>query len=319
VLLQADLTAIAPGPLESEFGRELALLADVESTGGATVYRFSAASIRRALDAGYAAADIQALLAQRSHTPVPQPLQYLVDDVARRHGRLRVGAAGSYLRCDDDALLGEVLADRRAESLRLYRLAPTVAISPLAPERVAQRLRELGYAPGAESPDGGLLLRRPDARRTNARPRLARPRAEFAPPSTAMLAMAVRAIRGGDKAVTMTATMSKRAASDREPSSGVLPQSVASDTIATLHEAVAANRAVWIGYLNAQGQASSRIIEPLRLAGGYLTAFDHRHDEVRTFAVHRITGVAALESADGAPPDGAATDRAGTDVADEAI
>ena len=99
----------------------------------------------------------------------------------------------------------------------------------------------------------------------------------------------------------------------------MLPQSVASDTIATLHEAVAANRAVWIGYLNAQGQASSRIIEPLRLAGGYLTAFDHRHDEVRTFAVHRITGVAALESADGAPPDGAATDRAGTDVADEAI
>jgi predicted DNA-binding transcriptional regulator YafY len=51
---------------------------------------------------------------------------------------------------------------------------------------------------------------------------------------------------------------------------------------------------VWIGYLNAQGQASNRIIEPLRLAGGYLTAFDHRRDEVRTFAVHRITGVAEL-------------------------
>jgi hypothetical protein len=312
VLLQADLTAIAPGPLESEFGRELALLADVESTGGATVYRFSASSIRRALDAGYAASDIQALLAQRSRTPVPQPLQYLVDDVARRHGRLRVGAAGAYLRCDDDALLGEVLADRRAESLRLHRLAPTVAISPLAPDRVAQRLRELGYAPGAESPDGGLLLRRPDARRTNARPRLARPRAEFAPPSAAMLTMAVRAIRGGDKAATMT----KRAIGERAASSDVLPQSVASDTIATLHDAVAANRSVWIGYLNAQGQASSRVIEPLRLAGGYLTAFDHRHDEVRTFAVHRITGVATLESADDAPPD---VGPAAADATDEAI
>ena len=241
---------------------------------------------------------------------MPQPLQYLVDDVARRHGRLRVGAAGAYLRCDDDALLGEVLADRRAESLRLHRLAPTVAVSPLAPDRVAQRLRELGYAPGAESPDGGLLLRRPDARRTNARPRLARPRAEFAPPSPAMLTMAVRAIRGGDKAATMT----KRAAGKRPASSDVLPQSVASDTIATLHEAVAANRAVWIGYLNAQGQASSRIVEPLRLAGGYLTAFDHRHDEVRTFAVHRITGVATLESTDDAP-----SDLAGRDATDEAI
>jgi DNA-binding IscR family transcriptional regulator len=299
VLLQADLTAVAPGPLDSEFGRELALLADVESTGGATVYRFSASSIRRALDAGYAAADIQALLAQRSRTPVPQPLQYLVDDVARRHGRLRVGAAGAYLRCDDDALLGEVIADRRAENLRLHRIAPTVAISPLAPERVAQRLRELGYAPGAESPDGGLLLRRPDARRTNARPRLARPRAEFAPPSEAMLTMAVRAIRGGDKA----AAVAKRRVTAGQPSSDVLPHSVASDTLATLHEAVETNRAVWIGYLNAQGQASSRIVEPLRLAGGYLTAFDHRHDEVRTFAVHRITGVAAVDDTDSVPTD----------------
>jgi hypothetical protein len=211
---------------------------------------------------------------------------------------LRVGGAGAYLRCDDDALLGEVIADRRAESLRLHRVAPTVAISPLAPERVAQRLRELGYAPGAESPDGGLLLRRPDARRTNARPRLARPRAEFAPPSEAMLATAVRAIRGGDKAATATL----RAVGGDRKSSAVLPRSVASDTLAALHAAVDANRPVWIGYLNAQGQASSRIVEPLRLAGGYLTAFDHRHDEVRTFAVHRITGVATLDEG-AAPPD----------------
>lgn len=305
VLLQADLTAIAPGPLESEFGRELALLADVESTGGATVYRFSATSIRRALDAGYAASDIHDLLARRSRTPVPQPLRYLVDDVARRHGRLRVGAAGGYLRCDDEALLGEVLADRRAENLRLHRLAPTVAVTPLAPDRVAQRLRELGYAPGAESPDGGLLLRRPDVRRTNARARLARPRAEFGPPTATMLAMAVRAIRGGDKAASIAsrAANAKRAGA---ASSDVLPQSVASDTLATLHEAVAANHPVWIGYLNAQGQASSRIVEPLRLAGGYLTAFDHRHDEVRTFAVHRITGVATVHER----PDPGTTDEA---------
>ena len=39
VLLQADLTAVAPGPLETEVARRLHLLADVESRGGATVYR----------------------------------------------------------------------------------------------------------------------------------------------------------------------------------------------------------------------------------------------------------------------------------------
>ncbi len=114
---------------------------------------------------GAVRADLHALLAARSRTPVPQPLSYLIDDVARRHGRIRIGLAGSYVRCDDDGLLSEVLADRRVESLRLRRLAPSVLVSPLAPERVAERLREVGYAPAAESPDGALLLRRPDAGR----------------------------------------------------------------------------------------------------------------------------------------------------------
>ncbi|HEY5049895.1 MAG TPA: helicase-associated domain-containing protein, partial [Acidothermaceae bacterium] len=169
VLLQADLTAVVPGPLESELARELAMTADIESTGGATVFRFSDTSIRRALDAGRSAADLHALLAARSRTPVPQPLSYLIDDVARRHGRIRIGLAGSYVRCDDDGLLNEVLADRRVESLRLRRLAPSVLVSPLTPERVAERLREVGYAPAAESPDGALLLRRPDAGRAPSR------------------------------------------------------------------------------------------------------------------------------------------------------
>ena len=139
------------------------MAADIESTGGATVFRFTDASVRRALDAGRSAADLHAMLAARSRTPVPQPLTYLIDDVARRHGRLRIGQAGAYVRCDDEGLLTEVLADRRVESLRLRRLAPSVIVSPLAPERVAERLRELGYAPAAETPDGALLLRRPDA------------------------------------------------------------------------------------------------------------------------------------------------------------
>ena len=105
VLLQADLTAVAPGPLDPSLARELALLADVESTGGATVYRFSEGSLRRALDTGRTASDVHALLASRSRTPVPQPLTYLVDDVARRHGAIRVGVASAYVRCDDETTL----------------------------------------------------------------------------------------------------------------------------------------------------------------------------------------------------------------------
>ena len=74
VLIQADLTAVAPGPLEPGLARSLQLLADVESRGTATVYRFGASSVRRALDAGWTAAEVHAFLASVSRTPVPQPL-----------------------------------------------------------------------------------------------------------------------------------------------------------------------------------------------------------------------------------------------------
>ncbi|MBN6546349.1 helicase-associated domain-containing protein, partial [Actinacidiphila bryophytorum] len=141
VLLQADLTAVAPGPLIASLAETLGVLADIESKGGATVYRFTPESVRRALDAGRTAAELQAFLAEHSRTPVPQPLSYLIDDMARRHGTLRVGAAAAYLRCDDDALLTELLADRRASGLRLRRLAPTVLAAQADPSTLLERLR----------------------------------------------------------------------------------------------------------------------------------------------------------------------------------
>src|SRR3954469_6632136 len=89
VLLQADLTAVAPGPLESQLARKLQLVADVESRGGATVYRFTPASVRRALDTGWSAAEVHEFIGSVSRTPVPQPLSYLVDDTARTFGTVR--------------------------------------------------------------------------------------------------------------------------------------------------------------------------------------------------------------------------------------
>src|SRR5688500_15615000 len=154
VLLQADLTAVAPGPLEAGLARELDLMAEVESAGGATVYRFTEATVRRALDAGRSAADLHALLERRSATPVPQGLTYLVDDVARRHGRLRGGAAASFLRSDDEVLVAEVLAHPDSIGLELRRIAPTVVVSPLPLVELMDALRAAGFSPAAEDPAG---------------------------------------------------------------------------------------------------------------------------------------------------------------------
>ena len=156
VLLQADLTAVAPGPLKRPLADMLGVLADVESKGGATVYRFTPGSVRRALDAGRAASDLHDFLTAHSRTPVPQPLAYLIDDVARRHGHLRIGAASAYVRCDDDAVLSEILADKRSANLRLRRLAPTVLAAQSDPGALLDGLRAMGFAPAAESAEGDV-------------------------------------------------------------------------------------------------------------------------------------------------------------------
>ena len=287
VLIQADLTAIAPGPLQTAFAAELGLAADVESTGGATVYRFSESSIRRALDAGRSAADLHALLADRSRTPVPQPLTYLIDDMARRHGRIRVSAAAAVIRADDENLLQQILADRRAGQLRLRRLAPTVLAARTKVEHVLDQLRVMGYAPVAESPDGEMVVKRPNVRRApqpNRSPRLG---IDPAVPAAGVLDVVVRALRAGDRA----------AVAAREPvlapGDGSLTRSPAWQTMATLTAALRTPGPLWIGYVDNSGTVSERLVDPVRLDGGFLTAYDHRREEIRTFAVHRITGVAA--------------------------
>ncbi|MGW7219131.1 helicase-associated domain-containing protein [Streptomyces sp. NPDC054826] len=292
VLLQADLTAVAPGPLQRPLADVLDVLADVESKGGATVYRFTPGSVRRALDAGQTAADLHAFLAAHSRTPVPQPLAYLIDDVARRHGHLRVGAASAYVRCDDDAVLNEILADKRAAGLGLRRLAPTVLAARTDPAGLLEGLRSMGFAPAAESAEGDVLITRAHARRTP--PRTAPEPVPDGPPvpDATLLTAAIRAVRAGDLA--STAPLKAARDGDGPVQGGELPRTTAAETLATMQAAVLTGEALWIGYVNADGAASQRVIAPVRVEGGFVTAYDHTADEVRTYPLHRITGVAEL-------------------------
>ncbi|MGY0492619.1 helicase-associated domain-containing protein [Streptomyces sp. WG-D5] len=289
VLLQADLTAVAPGPLERPLADALSVLADVESKGGATVYRFTPGSVRRALDAGRTASDLQTFLAKHSRTPVPQPLAYLIDDVARRHGHLRIGAASAYVRCDDDTVLGEILADKRAATLRLRRLAPTVLAAQADPGTLLEGLRAMGFAPAAETPEGDVLIARAHAHRTP--PRTAPAPVPDGPPlpDDTLVDAALRAIRAGDAASTVP-----RKQAPAHPGNGELPRTTSAETLATMQAAVLTGEALWIGYVNAEGAASQRVIAPVRVEGGFVTAYDHTADEVRTYPLHRVTGVAEL-------------------------
>jgi hypothetical protein len=291
VLVQADLTVVVPGPPEPGLAAELTLIANAESRGGATVYRVTAESVRRALDAGYAASDIHEMFRRRSRTPLPQTLQYLVDDVARRHGGLRVGTVGGYVRSDDEALIGEVLADRRLAALSLRRLAPTVLATPYATSRLLDALRDAGYAPVPEDATGAAVLTRPKAPRGPARlaPRAARPD-DFDPPRLhgPRLAGVVEQIRVGDRLA--------RAARRSPIVKGQVDVSPQAHTqaLSVLQQAMRDQARVWVGYVDAQGGAASRLVRPVSMGGGYLRAEDDRTEMLHTFALHRITS-AVLE------------------------
>jgi hypothetical protein len=285
VLLQADLTAVAPGPLDHELAHNLALMADIESRGGATVYRFTSSSIRRAFDSGWSTAEVHAFIASSSRTPVPQPLLYLVDDVARRFGTVRVGAAGAFLRSDDESALAELVHDPKASGLRLRRIAPTVLVSDVPVDVLLPRLRELGVAPVAEAADGTVRLARKPAHRARPSRRRAAGTELTTARQAARVAATVGAIRAGDRALANRPSGAGSTVGRGGPMA----------TMAALREAVETKATVWIAYVDSHGSTVERVVDPVKVEAGWLTAFDHRADDVRSFAVHRVTGVHTVD------------------------
>ncbi|WKX69518.1 helicase-associated domain-containing protein [Streptomyces sp. XD-27] len=161
----ADLTAVVPGVPSAHLAAVLDAVATREARGTASVWRFSAASVRRALDEHRDAQAITADLAAIATGELPQPLTYLIADTARRHGRIRVARAGCVIHGVEPELLAEVAAHRRLAGLGLRPLTPTVLLSPVPLEETLAVLRAEGYAPVGEEADGSLHTERPEPRR----------------------------------------------------------------------------------------------------------------------------------------------------------
>jgi len=123
VFLQNDLTAISPGPLAPRLDARLRTMAVRESRAQASGYRFTEASIARALSSGETAASMRDFLNELSLTGVPQPLGYLIDRGASRHGLIRVTAdpdtRTTLVRSPDETLLRTLEVDQSLTGLGL--------------------------------------------------------------------------------------------------------------------------------------------------------------------------------------------------------
>lgn len=280
-LVQADLTVVVPGPLERDLAEQLVAVATVESAGAAMVYRVSEASIRRALDTGRTASELHAFFGRHSKTPVPQGLTYLIDDVARRHGQLRVGMAASFVRCEDPALLAQAVAAPATDAVELRLLAPTVAVSQAPIADVLAALRGAGLAPAAEDASGAVVDLRSRGARVPAPGRRRIYRQASAPTGQTLGAI-----------VSVLRRVAAAPAGNMRLDPGV--------AISQLQEAALQQTSVVIGYVDPAGVATQRVVAPVNVRGGQLTAYDPASGRVREFAIHRVTSVVPADNDDGA-------------------
>lgn len=266
LIVQADLTAVASGPLRHDVGRELRLLADQESRGAGGVYRFSPASLRRAFDAGWSAPAVLDWLERHTSTELPQPLRYLVADVGRRHGSVRVGAVGSLIQADDDAQLARLLRDPRADSLGVRRLGPNVVVAAAEPDELVAVLRELGLSPVAQDEQGQSLLVPPTPRapavRLNSEP----------------------AVPDPDQAAGSLLAAEQRAAAGSATAAAL-------DDLRAATRDGAPVRLTWVG---ADGRSTVRELAPLDLRAGLVRAVDRGSAEIVTIALSRIAAVSRI-------------------------
>ncbi|MGQ0574319.1 MAG: helicase-associated domain-containing protein [Pseudonocardia sp.] len=192
-----DLTAVVGGAVSPALARLLDEAADAETRDTASTWRFSAAGVRRALDAGRDADSLLTALRAVADNPLPQPLEYLVRDVARRHGELEVVPAACCVVVADAALAAEVAAHRRLAPLKLRRLGDSVLASTKSATDTLAALRAAGYAPVRRDAHGAAVVeKRPVRRAERRRPFPAR----FAPGGRAPgdLPALARRLAGGD-------------------------------------------------------------------------------------------------------------------------
>jgi hypothetical protein len=285
VILQSDLTAVVsgqPGPAVSRLLNDSAV---AETHGAAGTWRFTPASIRAALDTGWTAQDLLTELAVISARPVPQPLEYLIIDAARRHGQVRVRGMRSCV-IADEALITEILHTRSLSKLHFSRLAPTVLASPSSLDDVLARLREVGLSPMAEDAQGTVIVEaRPD-HQASVPDRVISMKPRSALSATELARRLVTDPHGE--------TLFASAGSGTFELLAQLNQHLDDAELALLSDAVDHQNDVLIVYRDKNGSRSTRAIRPQQLYGRWLDSWCHLRNAQRDFTIANIEAVSPI-------------------------
>lgn len=266
IIVQADLSVIAPGPLSTEDERELRLLVETEQSSLASRYRLTPLSISHGLESGRSADELRGTLTRLSGTSLPQPVEYLIADVSKRIGRIRVledaRTGSSQILSTDPTLLTELANDSRLKPYALARLDSQALSSRFSAEVIYFGLREVGHL--AVRVDGaGTVL---------------------APRST--IEFETNALPGQDYAeiIGRLRASDARMASSSDDDSVMRQITLAMKTKAKLE----------VTYVGQDEIERILLLEPIGVANGRLRARDRKADIERTLPIENIKGVRLL-------------------------
>lgn len=280
VILQSDLTAIVAGQPPATVARLLGEAAKAEARGAAGVWRFSAATVRAAMDKGWTADELLTGLNAMNDRDIPQPLAYLVRDVARRHGHIRVRGARSVL-VTDEATATEILHTGLARKRHLTQIAPGVLGSPHDIDEILAALRDAGFAPVAEDALGEPITDEAPHSKP-AQPQVSRARIRVVSSPARVLAKQLLSPQQEEPDDDAGDTYRRLADLNPRLSAAELHQ---------LAYALENNRDVRITYRNRQGSSSTRNIQPNKLYGKWLDSWCHLRRAQRDFTVANIQAV----------------------------
>jgi hypothetical protein len=295
VVLQADLTAVAGGPVSAKTAATLDGLAERVGQGR---WRFSRESVRRALDDGASGDEVLAALRSVAATGVPQPLAYLVQDLARVHGQIRVADCGCCVVADDPQVIGEIVGSR----FGLRQVAPTVAVGRDPAAVVLDALRRAGYAPVPDpAPNAGnaddpvITVRRAPGPRPAA---VTAVTADGIVETIDLDAGRVDPSRLAARLYTAPVPNQQRvqALIDRlrDADSGLGFARLADEEVRLLAEAAVHGTAVWIKYESAfstSGKGSWRLLDELHIEPRQVVAWCCTRQKQKTYPLYSIKSV----------------------------
>lgn len=266
IIIQGDLSVIAPGPLSTDDERQLRAFVDIEQAGLASRYRLSALSVSFGMESGLSAAQMRETLQRLSGGVLPQPVDYLLNDAVKRFGRIRVvedaRSGGCTVFSSDPTLLTELANDSRLKPYNLIRIDSEALSSRFARDILYFGLREVGHTAIRSDRAGATIS------------------------PLKVVAAAAQKAESGD----WTETVARLRDSDQQISSSSDDESI----MRQIMLAIKSKAKVSVTFLGQNDVEVVMTLEPGGVANGRMRARDRKADIERTIPIANISAISFL-------------------------